>query len=65
MIVKIDFNSDEAIYIQLRNQIIMGIATDRIREEILCPLYGRWQSMWESICIQSIRPIPYSARKAF
>ena len=32
MIVKIDFNSDEAIYIQLRNQIIMGIATDRIRE---------------------------------
>ena len=32
MIVKIDLNSDEAIYIQLRNQIIMGIATDRIRE---------------------------------
>ena len=30
--MKIDFNSDEAIYIQLRNQIIMGIATDRIRE---------------------------------
>ncbi len=32
MILKIDFNSDEAIYIQLRNQIIMGIATERIRE---------------------------------
>ena len=32
MILKIDFNSDEAIYIQLRNQIIMGIATDMIRE---------------------------------
>ena len=31
MILKIDFNSDEAIYIQLRNQIIMGI-TDMIRE---------------------------------
>ena len=44
--IQIDFNSDEAIYIQLRNQIIlvflkrapcqlaiiMGIATDRIRE---------------------------------
>ena len=29
--MKIDFNSDEAIYIQLRNQIIMGIATDMIR----------------------------------
>ena len=32
MVLKIDFNSDEAIYIQLRNQIIMGIATDMIRE---------------------------------
>lgn len=32
MIIKIDFNSDEAIYIQLRNQIIIGIATERIRE---------------------------------
>ena len=28
----IDFNSDEAIYVQLRNQIIIGIATDRIRQ---------------------------------
>lgn len=32
MIVKIDFESEEAIYIQLRNQIIIGIATDKIRE---------------------------------
>lgn len=32
MYVKIDFNSDEAIYIQLRNQIIYGIATSRIQE---------------------------------
>ncbi len=32
MYVKIDFNSDEAIYIQLRNQIIFGIATARIQE---------------------------------
>ncbi|MCI5700263.1 MAG: GntR family transcriptional regulator [Lachnospiraceae bacterium] len=30
MLIEIDFNSDEAIYIQLRNQIIMGIATERI-----------------------------------
>lgn len=28
----IDFNSDEAIYVQLCNQIILGIATNRIRE---------------------------------
>ena len=28
----IDFESDEAIYIQLRNQIIIGIAAEQIRE---------------------------------
>jgi hypothetical protein len=28
----IDFNSDEAIYIQLCNQIIVGIAADKIKE---------------------------------
>ena len=32
MILEIDFNSDEAIYIQLCNQIIMGIATPVIHE---------------------------------
>ena len=32
MYVKIDFNSDEAIYIQLRNQIVYGIATSQVRE---------------------------------
>lgn len=32
MILNIDFESEEAIYIQLRNQIIIGIAADRIRE---------------------------------
>ena len=32
MIVEVDFNSDEAIYIQLRNQIIVGIACDEFRE---------------------------------
>ena len=32
MVLKIDFESEEAFYIQLRNQIIIGIATDRIRE---------------------------------
>lgn len=29
MVIEIDFNSDEAIYVQLMNQIIMGIATSR------------------------------------
>ena len=32
MLIQIDFNSDEAIYMQLRNQIIMGIATSRLKE---------------------------------
>jgi GntR family transcriptional regulator len=32
MYVNIDFNSDEAIYIQLRNQIIYCIATARLQE---------------------------------
>lgn len=32
MIIEIDFNSEEALYIQLRNQIIIGIATSTIRE---------------------------------
>ena len=32
MLIKIDFNSDEAFYIQVRNQVIMGIATDIIGE---------------------------------
>lgn len=32
MFIEIDFNSDEALYLQLRNQIILGIATARFRE---------------------------------
>ncbi|MBA4699051.1 MAG: GntR family transcriptional regulator [Ruminococcus sp.] len=32
MLIEIDFNSNEAIYIQLRNQIVMGIATSTIQE---------------------------------
>jgi len=32
VIIKIDFNSDEALYLQLRNQIILGIATSQFRE---------------------------------
>ena len=31
MLIEIDFNSDEAIYVQLCNQIIMGIATDQLK----------------------------------
>lgn len=32
MVIEIDFNSNEAIYVQLQHQIIMGIATEVLRE---------------------------------
>lgn len=32
MLIEIDFNSDEAIYMQLRNQIVLGIATNQYQE---------------------------------
>lgn len=51
MVIEIDFNSDEAIYMQITNQIIMGIATSRLHEGILCLLYGNLQALQESICI--------------
>ena len=35
--VQIDFNSDEAIYMQLRNQIILGVATSQIQEGDILP----------------------------
>lgn len=37
MYIEIDFNSDEALYIQLRNQIIMGIATAQFQEGDVLP----------------------------
>ena len=32
MLIEIDFNSSEAIYIQLRNQIVMAIASDKLHD---------------------------------
>lgn len=37
MILELDFNSEEALYIQLRNQIILGIATNRFHEGDVLP----------------------------
>lgn len=37
MFIEIDFSSDEALYIQLRNQIILGIATNRFHEGDVLP----------------------------
>ncbi|MCD7817705.1 MAG: GntR family transcriptional regulator [Lachnospiraceae bacterium] len=32
MLIEIDFQSDEALYMQLRNQIVLGIASSMIQE---------------------------------
>ena len=32
MLIEIDFNSQEALYIQLRNQIVMAIASNRLHD---------------------------------
>ena len=37
MFIQIDFNSDEALYMQLRNQIILGIATCQLQEGDILP----------------------------
>lgn len=37
MLIEIDFSSDEAIYQQLCNQIILGIATSRISDGEILP----------------------------
>lgn len=37
MVIEIDFNSDEALYMQLRNQIILGIASSRFQEGEVLP----------------------------
>lgn len=37
MLIEIDFNSDQAIYMQLRDQIIMGIASSQFQEGDMLP----------------------------
>ena len=37
MFIQIDFESDEAIYVQLQNQIILGIAMDMLHEGDMLP----------------------------
>ena len=41
LLIEVDFNSDEAIYVQLQNQIIMGIATEMIKEGDTLPSVRR------------------------
>ncbi len=37
MLIEIDFNGEEALYIQLRNRIILGIATNELQEGDVLP----------------------------
>ena len=37
MLIEVDFNSEEALYIQLRNQSIVGIATSELKEGDVLP----------------------------
>ena len=48
MLIEVDFDSDEAIYIQLCNQIIMGIAGSVIREGDSLPSVRR---LADTICV--------------
>ena len=64
MILEVDFNSEEALYIQLRNQIIVGIATNRLKEGESLPSV---RQLAESIGINMHtvnRHIPCSSRRA-
>lgn len=51
MVIEIDFNSDEAIYVQLCNQIIMGIATSQLQEGENLPSVRQLADTIELICI--------------
>ena len=54
MLIEIDFNSSEAIYVQLQNQIIMGIATDMIREGDTLPSV---RQLADTVGINPVRPL--------
>ena len=53
-LLEIDFNSEEAIYMQLRNQIILGIATSRLQDGDTLPSV-RQMAECIGINMQSIR----------
>ena len=51
MTIEIDFNSDEALYIQLRNQIYTELPRSSIMKEMLSHRYASWQMKSALICI--------------
>lgn len=65
MVIKIDFQSEEALYMQLRNQIILGIATSVIQEGDSRRPSGSWRAISASTCTRSTRHILCCVRKDF
>ena len=75
MYIEIDFNSEEAYYMQLRNRIIEGIATGRIiegealpsvrkmSEDIGINIFYRDFNYFFVICILSIKHIRFLRMK--
>ena len=45
VLIEIDFNSDEALYVQLQHQIIIGIATQVLQEGESLPSVRRLAGM--------------------
>ena len=56
MVIEIDFNSEEALYLQLRNQIILGIATAKFQEGDALPSV---RQLADEICILLTRRIRF------
>ena len=58
MLIEIDFSSDEAIYQQLCNQIILGIATSTLSDGEVLPLcWDRWRTRRDQEAYWSIKRI--------
>ena len=57
MIIEIDFNSQEALYLQLRNQIVLGIATAKFQEGDTLPSVRQFNGAARKAAIPVIRLI--------
>ena len=63
-LLEIDFNSEEAIYMQLRNQIILGIATSRLQDGDTLPSVRQMAECIGIIFNQEIKGSAFLGKKA-
>ena len=63
MYLEIDFNSDEAFYVQLCNQIIIGIATSRLQEGDPLPSVRQLADQIGINMHTVNKPIPFCGRR--